>query len=208
MFGIEDVRFLDYSDEILTVNPEMISKLARLMREVQPDILITHWPRQFGGISNHHAIVGQIAIAAATAASGVNFEDKMPACRLANTFFMLSPADCSSFDLLSSEHLAHADFYVDVSDVIDLKVKALNSMRSQKYDFSNHAKRMAEQWYGTFGRRADLAYAEAFAMLEPEVGEYLPVSEHRMFLKNADERDITRKTCTLAAMKVDLEERD
>lgn len=208
MFGVEDVRFLDFDDEILTFNQDMISRLASLMREVRPDILITHWPHQFGGISNHHAITGQIAIAAADAASGVNFKDRRPACRIAQTFFMLSPADCSSFDLLSVNNVAHTQFYVDVSDVIELKVKALNSMQSQKYDIRNHAKVMAERWYGTFGTRVSLPYAEGFAMRSPEVGHYLPLSEHRVWLATADEHDIMRKYCTLQAVYTELDEVD
>ena len=206
MFGIKDVRFLNYDDEILMVNQAMVSKLAALMREVGPNILITHWPRQSGGIANHHAITGQIALLAACAASGVNFKDRHPACRIWQTFYMLCPADTSSFDRLSADNLAHTDYYVDVTDVIDLKVKALNAMKSQKYDYAQHAKVMAEHWYGTFGNRVRVAYAEGFAIHGPDVGEYLPVSEHQKWLATADEKEIFYKYCTLDAMKVDLDE--
>lgn len=193
LFGIEDVRFLDYDDEILTMNAEIISKTAKLIREVQPKVVITHWPHQYGGISNHHALTGRIAIAAITAASSVNFEDRMPAARIAQTFYMLSPHDCSSFGLIGSDQLAHATLYVDVSDVVDLKIKAVETMASQKYDIPGYAARTVERWAGTFGTRVRLAYAEAFAVESPEVSDHLPVSDHRMWLATADEHEILRK---------------
>lgn len=190
LFGIEDVRFLNYDDEILTLNAEIISKTSKLIREVHPNILITHWPYQYGGIDNHHAVTGKIALAAKTAASSVNFEDRQPAARIAQTFFMLSPHDCSSFALLGSDQLAHATLYVDVSDVAELKIKALETMASQKYNIPGYARRTVERWAGTFGTRVRLPYAEAFAAEGPEVSELLPVSEYRMWLSTADEHAI------------------
>lgn len=193
LFGIEDVRFLDYDDEILTLNAEIISKTAKLIREVQPNVLITHWPHQYGGIENHHALTGKIALAARTAASSVNFEDRQPAARLAQTYFMLSPHDCSSFALIGSDQLAHATHYVDVSDVVDIKIKAVETMASQKYNIPGYARRTVERWAGTFGTRVRVPYAEGFAAESPEVYELLPVSEHRMWLSTADEHEILAK---------------
>lgn len=193
LFGIKDVRFLDFDDEILTVNVEIISRLAKVIRQVQPDILITHWPHEYAGISNHHAVTGKIALAAANAASSVNFEDRVPAARIAQTFFMLSPHDCSSFALMGSDQIAYASYYVDVSDVADLKVKAVETMASQKYNLPGYARRTVERWAGTFGTRVRVAYAEGFAVESPEVGKYLQVSDHRMWLAKADETEVLRK---------------
>ena len=193
LFGIEDVRFLDYDDEILTLNAEIISRTAKLIRDVQPQILITHWPYQYGGVENHHALTGKIALAAKTAAASVNFEDRQPAARIAQTFFMLSPHDCSSFSLLGSDQLAHATHYVDVSDVVDLKIKAVEAMASQKYNIPGYARRTVERWAGTFGTRVRVPYAEAFAVEFPEVSNLLPLSDHRLWLATADEHEILSK---------------
>ena len=192
LFGIKDIRFLDYDDEILTASPEMISRTAKLIREVQPNILITHWPHEYAGISDHHAVTARIALAAKTAAASVNFEDRQPAARIAQTFFMLSPHDCSSFALMGSDQIAFATHYVDVSDVVKLKVKAIETMASQKYNLPGYARRTNERWAGTFGTRVRVPYAECFAAECPEVYHTLPVSEHRMWLSTADERDILR----------------
>lgn len=190
LFGIKDVRFLDYDDEILMATPEIVSKTAKLIREVHPDVLITHWPFEDAGIENHHAIAGKIAITAKAAAASVNFEDKTPAARIAQTFFMLSPHDCSSFSLLGADKIAHATHYVDVSDVVDLKIKAVETMASQKYNLPGYAQRTVERWAGTFGTRVRVPYAEAFIADDPEVYDYLPVSSHLKWLSTADEHEI------------------
>lgn len=206
LFGITDVRFLDYDDELLTVSPEMVSKLASVIRQVHPDMVITHWPYQQDAIGNHHAITGQLAIAAVTAAAGVNFTDRHPACRVAQLVYMLCPCDCFATTLTSRGKTAYASYFVDVTDVIDLKVKALGTMRSQKYNLRGYAKKATERWNGGFGSYERLAYAEGFAFEKPEVGEYLPLSEHRKWIARADEHDLLRYSSGLQAMDVKLDE--
>lgn len=208
LFGITDVRFLDYDDEILTVNTDMISKLASLIREVHPDILITHWPYQQGGISNHHAVTGQLACASVTAAAGVNFNDRHPACRVAQIVYMLCPCDCAAVTLTSQGKSAYATYYVDVTDCVDLKIKAINTMRSQKYNLRGYAKKTTEQWNGTFGARVRLPYAEGFCFELPEVGTYLPLSEHRKWIARADEHDLLRRASGMQGLNVEIEEVD
>lgn len=208
LFGITDIRFLSYDDEILTVTPDMISKLAKMIREVRPDIIITHWPYQNGGISDHHAVTGQITHFAIEAASGVNFEDKYPASRTAQLFYMLCPTDLCAYDAIAQGRTARITHLVDVTDVIDLKVKAIATMRSQKYDTPGYAKKTAEQWNGNFGIRVRLPYAEGFMAAKAEVYDLLPVSDHLKWLARADEHELLRRTSKLQAMDVDVQERE
>ncbi len=207
LFGITDIRFISYNDEFLTLDREITNKLASVMREVKPDMLITHWPYEGGGLSNHHGMTGQIAIFASLAASKVSFDQKETPAHIAQCAFMLSTYDCMGNTLLSSNKTAYATYYVDVTDVIDLKVKAIACMKSQKYDGSNYAKKTAERWNGTFGNSMRVAYAEAFAFDFPEMGKYLPLSEHRLWLANADEADFIGRSCGMQALDVQLQER-
>ena len=204
LFGIEDVRFLDYDDEILTVSPGMISKVASLIREVQPELVITHWPYQNNAISDHHAVTGQLALSAITAAAGVNFQDRHQACRVAQVAFMLCPHDTASSCLLNYGKAAYASYYVDVTDVVDRKVKAIHMMKSQKYDTEGYAKKVTEFWNGNMGTRVRVAYAEGFALLYPEVGKVIPVSDHRKWLAHGDERELLESQSGLRAMDVEL----
>lgn len=119
----------------------MVSKVATVIRETQPDLVITHWPYQYDTFSNHHAVTGQIALTAVTAAMSVNFEDRNPAAHVAQVAFMLCPADTQSYVLTNTGKTAYPSFYVDVTDVIDKKIKAINMMSSQKYDIEGYAKK-------------------------------------------------------------------
>ena len=204
VFGITDVRFLSYDDEILTLNVDMVSKVAKLIREVQPDLVITHWPYQEDTFANHHAVTGQIALTAVTAAKSVNFEDKTPAAHVAQIAFMLCPVDTQSNMLTNTGKTAYPSYYVNVTDVIDKKVKAISMMKSQKYNIAGYPYKTTEQWNGNFGAKVRLAYAEAFAFQFPEVGETIRISEHRMWLANGDEGEHLATQSGLQALDAEI----
>lgn len=204
LFGIKDVRFLNCDDEILTLSSEMISKLASTIREVQPDLVIAHWPYQEDTFSNHHAVTGQITLAAVTAARSVNFNEKHNAAHICQVAFMLSTHDVTPTVFSMNGKAAYPEYYVDVTDVMDLKVKAVTMMGSQKYDVEGYAKKRAEHWNGNFGVRVRLPYAECFAFQWPEIGKTIPVSEYRHYLANADERELLENMSNLSAQDVEI----
>ena len=204
LFGIEDIRFLDYDDEILCVTPEMVSKVAKLIRDVKPDLVITHWPYQDDTFSNHHAVTGQLALAGITAAHGVSFENGQASWNVAQVAYMICPADYRSGCLSNKGRSAYINYYVDVSDVVELKVRAVNEMASQKYDIEGYAQKTTEMWNGNLGARMRVPYAEGFAIEYPELGRVIPVSEHRMWLAHGDEREQLEAISNCDAMKVKL----
>lgn len=202
LFGITDIRFLDYDDEMLTLNADMISKTASLIREIQPDLVITHWPKQAEPYCNHHAVTGQIALSAVRAAEGVSLKERHKSWHVAQVAFMLCPLDMRATAV--SPVPANANFYVDVTDVIDKKVKAVNMIGSQKYNMEGYAKKTAEQWNGNFGIRMRIPYAEAFVIQSPEIGKVITISEHRMWMAKADERELLERQSNLDAISVVL----
>ena len=210
IFGITDVRFLSYDDEILLPNnTTMISKLAKMIREVRPDLLITHWPFEGGIRGHHHGITGQIANTAVGVACTVNYEDRHPAWKTPRTIYMLSPGDVTDGGLGNHNMTCWCNYYVDVTDVIDLKVKACAAMRSQKYDLPNYAKKVAETWNGSFGSRIRAPYAEGFYIPYAEVGQKLPtIGAYKKWLNESDETVVLRNASNLDAIYVDIEERD
>lgn len=205
LFGITDVHFLNYDDEILTLNSGMVSKVASFIREVQPDLVITHWPYQHDTFSNHHAVTGQIALTAVTASYSVNFDDRHPAAHVAQVAFMLCPADTQSYVLTNTGKAAYPSYYVDVTDVIDKKIKAIHMMKSQKYDTDGYPHKTTEIWNGNFGQKVRLPYAEAFALQFPEIGRTIPISEHRMWLANGDEGEHLANQSGLQGIAVKLD---
>jgi len=205
LFGLTDIRFLDYDDEILCVTPGMISKVAALIRETQPDLVITHWPYQEDTFSNHHAVTGQLALAGITAAHGISFEQDAPSWNVAQTAFMICGSDFRSSCMTNHGRTAYCNFYVDVTDVVDIKVAALKKMKSQKYDIPGYAEKTAETWNGSLGESTRMSYAEAFSLQYPEFGHTIPISEHRMWLAHGDEREHLKILGDLRAVKTAFE---
>lgn len=74
IMGCTDVRFLIYTDSVLIVNEEIIEAIARLVREVRPHIVITHHPKDNGGIADQHSVTGQLVLDVNT--NGMGFGSK------------------------------------------------------------------------------------------------------------------------------------
>ena len=205
IFGITDIRFLEYDDEILRVTPEMVSKVAALIRDVRPDLVITHWPYQENTFGNHHAVTGQLTLAGITAAHGISFRQNAPSWNVSQIAYMICPADYNCMCATELGKQAFANYYVNVEDVVDLKVKAVHAMHSQKYDTPGYAQKTVELWSGNIGQAVRLSYAEGFVIEYPEVGYTIPVSDHRKWMAHGDEREILAAVSHLDAVKVETE---
>ena len=188
LFGITDVRFLRYDDKMLQVTMEMIDAVAKVIRDVRPHIICTHYPQTFGNVTNHHGNAAKIALDAAALAGTVDFDDPNPSWRTPQFAFMLDASDTMAFNAVSGACPAVANYYVDVSDVADLKVKALEAMESQQYG-GDYAKKVIEAENGIFGLYNRHSYCEAFVMNTPEVGTRLTVSDWLITRANEPELD-------------------
>ena len=186
IMGIHDVRFLGRDDKILLVKEQIISDMAFIIRDVRPDILITHYPFDNGGFADQHAITGQCALHASWVANTVDPEDPNLPHRVAQIFFMGFPSHFIKSSAMYREFSGHCQVYVDVTDVIDLKVKALDKMKSQQYDGDCAWKRV-ESVEGGAGAAVRVAYAEPFIVAYSDVHHTLPVSDFR--LKTANEHE-------------------
>ena len=78
------------------------------------------------------------------------------------------------------------DVFVDITDVADKKLAALDTLVSQGYDGA-YARKRIEASDGAFGVAASTAYAEGFISLMSAVHYYLPLSDYA--LKNAKSSD-------------------
>ena len=185
-FGIDDVRFLSYSENFLfETNEGLINGVAKIVREVKPNVLITHFPFEGGGL-NDHAVAARIAMRGAGLAHRADFENNIPGWSIAQTFFMIASVQTQSLGLLGYMHNPYIPVYVDVSDVIDKKVRALFCMKSQQYD-NDYATKRTEVNEGAFGHHTGTAYAEAFVPAGPTLYNLLPVSEVALSRENEPE---------------------
>ena len=78
ILGFEDVHFFDVDDSVLMVTEGVVKRLARLIRKLRPDVVLTHFPKEKDGLVDPHAVGGQIAIYAIQVAAGVDPGDPNP----------------------------------------------------------------------------------------------------------------------------------
>ena len=87
LLGVEDIYFFGADDAVLQVTEEAVRRLASLLRETKPDIVLTHFPKEADGLTNPHAVCGQIAMAAMSLAHGVDPGDANPPHKVAQVFY-------------------------------------------------------------------------------------------------------------------------
>lgn len=196
ILGVTDVRFLKHDDGILLVTEDKIRDVANVIRDVRPDITITHYPlTETFGCESSHGNVGKIVLHASGFAGQVDFLDPKPAHRGAQIFFMQPPEGTAPrSNVLSGYTPGYCDYWVNITDVVEEKVKALNMMKSQQYG-GDYAKKTVECSNGVQGRIITESYAEGFIRFLPEYGKYLNVCQDRLDRQN-EEEGLTRKRGT------------
>ena len=80
----------------------------------------------------------------------------------------------------------HNDVFIDIGDVVEKKLAALDCLVSQGYGGA-YARKRIETSDGAFGTAASCAYAEGFIRQNAETHYVLPLTEQA--LKNARESD-------------------
>ncbi len=189
----EDIHFLGADDAVLLVNEPMIRQLARLIRQLRPDVLITHFPHENSGLGDH-AITGKMVIHALELAAGEDPGEKRPSHRVAQVFFFGIGAAAVRGDLWSSQGGFYNDVFVDITDVAAKKVACLDALASQGYAGA-YARKRIDSSDAAFGSRVRVPYAEGFITLHSSAHYYLPVSpidlEHA---RSSDRTSILRKS--------------
>lgn len=172
----QDIFFFGEDDAVLTVNESNVRRLARVIRQLKPDVIITHFPKENGGIGSPHATAGQIVMHALFLAGGVDPGDRHPPHRGVIVFFFGQGAAAARGNLWSAEGGFYNDVFIDITDVAHLKVACLDAMASQGYDGA-YARKRIEANDGAFGGLCGVAYAEGFIRNSGTLGRYLPLSE-------------------------------
>ena len=188
--GLEDIRFMRLEDDILLVKEETILEVAQLIRQEKPVLLITHHPLQDGGLLTTHPIVGQIVMLGWEAAGARWTRDEtIPPHQVSQVFFV-GTVNGKPWSLC---HIYHPEFmiYVDITDVVDRKVKALDHLESQRYH-AVYARKRAEVADGWKGTRVDVPYAETFVPMIPEVYHHLPIQQSTLDTKQDWTSRLTR----------------
>jgi len=162
--GVREVCFLDYVDGELIPDIRLKEQVVKSIRRYKPDIVFTMDPSFFYyksyGMVNHsdHRAIGEATLDACYPL----VRDLMSFPEHAKEG--LNPHKVKEL-LLHSFVPENANFYVDVTDTFDMKLKALSLHKSQVGDMQRVEKRMRDR-AEVAGRLARCRYAEAFVRLQ------------------------------------------
>jgi LmbE family N-acetylglucosaminyl deacetylase len=153
VLGVKEVVFLRHPDQSLEDTPEFRKEIVRLIRMYKPDTVVTIDPYYLGYLNHRdHRITAQVTLDAIFPSAGGNL---------------------TSLDLLGQELQPHrvkevllcgagdANYYIDITDTLDIKIAALRCHNSQVGDRPE-----IEEWMRQRARAAaegqDYELAEAF----------------------------------------------
>jgi 4-oxalomesaconate hydratase len=182
----QDIYFMGIDDSVLLVTEDSVRRLAKLIRELRPDIVLTHFPREGNSFTNAHAVGGQITLHAIQSAGSVDPGDRHPPHKVAQVFFFGTGAAAVPNSVWDSEGGYYNDVFIDIEDVADKKLAALDCLVSQGYGGA-YARKRIETSDGAFGSAAGVPYAEGFIRERAETHYVLPLTGHA--LKRARESD-------------------
>lgn len=190
VLGVTDVRFLGYDDTITTIQPEIVSDIADVIGEISPHLVITHWPHDTVGA---HALSTQMLLIATDTAAGIR----------AGKSYAPTGGDTGGWtaqifyhdqrgrtNVLESLNPRMPDTIIDITDVVKLKAEAMNKFTSQHYSADGGLQRKLGEALdgGVAALHTRVPYAEAFLRHNPELHDYLPISEFQL--------KVTRETTT------------
>lgn len=158
-----EVTFLNFKDHPLELNRESILALAKEIVEFRPTVLLTHYSSDAS--NPDHGVANAIALSALRCAHGKGVFPGRDGCGQVKVF-MFEPAKPEI------EHF-NANTYIDITDVIDQKRKAMECIKTQTYLVEICESR--DSYRGGLARRhseqSGIQYAEGFLRMNPYIGK-------------------------------------
>jgi len=160
ILGVQKVEFLGFKDGFLFFNDETLKAVARIIRNYKPHRIYTHYPGETLGRDNlDHTVVGRLVLEAAFKTSYHNYPE------LGRDVWRTP--EIYAYESISS--LPNPTTYVDVTDVLEIKLKSANEYKSQytamPYWFDSEKDRMRR--HGIISRVGE--YAEVFEALRTQI---------------------------------------
>jgi 4-oxalomesaconate hydratase len=157
--------FLDKGDYPLVSSAELLLELAELMREIQPEVILTHAAAD--PYNYDHPVAADLTVQARAIAQALGRESAHPPLGAPPVFrFEPHQPEMCGF---------RPDVLVDISAVFDRKLAAMAAMRSQEHlarYYHDLAVRRGVQAVRN-GGSASITYAEAYQRVFPQVSEVL-----------------------------------
>jgi LmbE family N-acetylglucosaminyl deacetylase len=178
--GVSDVRFLGYPDDIVTIDKDIVNDIADVIGEVRPNIIVTHWPYD---TVPAHAMATQMTLLAIDAASGIRPGKSYAPTggdtggEAAQVFYHVQ---LGRTNVLETLNMRIPTTIVDITDTVHKKANAMNKFTSQHYGEGLPLQRKLGETLdgGIYAIHHRVPYAEAFIAHNPQVYEYLPLSDY------------------------------
>lgn len=162
ILGIQNIEFWDWEDYPIAVTPQREEQLVRKIREVAPDIILTH--DKFDILNPDHNQVSDLTFRCSVMSNsaGVRLEGTKTTRQMQLFGFEPHQTELSRYV---------PGIFVDITDTYDQKVAAMNCFKAQGHLIryyteraflrGNHARRLSG--------RQDYKYAESFSRFFPQV---------------------------------------
>lgn len=156
-----DFRCLDLGDYPLNVTDKGMDELVEVIRELEPDVVLTHTP--VDPFNPDHPVACQVVQKARLLASGAG---------VASAFKRIDPPDLYFFEPHQPELCDFTpNIFVDITPVMELKRKAMEGMQAQSYLQTYYAELASRR--GNHARRIsglqEVQFAEAMQRTLPWV---------------------------------------
>ena len=202
VLGFEDIRTLGFEDDDILLTREMVETIADLIREVLPDVIITHHPYEGAGFKMH-ATTAQAVLYAWQQAMGTGRGNART--HYVPGIFFMNPLAYMGHNNLGYASTSCVDLYIDITDVIDKKVEAMDLIDSQHYSGA-YSRKCHETSDGRMGQNAQVAYAEAFQSFFPPTLYRLPVTDAALSRQTAPNSEIIARRSEVIAPLMPLAE--
>lgn len=167
--GCDSAQVWDFDDCMLECNKEIVTRLAGRMREVRPEIVITH--DRHDSRNCDHETAAEIVWRASLIATqrGIEINGLKP-CAGRMLIFGFEPGQTESSSYMPN-------IYIDITDVWEEKEKAMKCVQTMRGTPDTHIRVNTHRgWQGrNNGLRKGIKYCETFSAFWPLVSDRFPV---------------------------------
>lgn len=156
-----EIVFYDWKDHLLMFTREMMEQITADVMDFQPDIVLTHSASDPLNEDHTNTYAAVLAALRGANVSGV-YPGKRPTKQVEIYTFEPDEPDVSKF---------LPDIYIDITDVFEIKQKAMAAVPSQSFMAVDYTVR--SQYRGALAKRfvPGIRYAEAFQRVTPLVAK-------------------------------------
>ncbi len=157
-----DIRFLDFGDHPLVMDKARCMRLVDELRDFRPTILLTHHSEDPLNHDHVEAMKATLWAVRCAQVRGVKTA-AAPLGPLKTCLFEPDQPEFCNF---------RPDTFIDITDVMEVKIEAMRKVASQSYLIDNYVARARSRAY--FAQKITgnkkIEFAEAFQRVEPYVG--------------------------------------